>query len=142
MNIVIRKYLKILRVELEDLYEHIDELIAVNRERRAKKQETEHVCFENVAVLENEKCGLTEFLTVLDRIDPGAYADLDHLIDDLSRRFREKVTSCAIAQAAYLFALRKMRKVRAYVAPSGSVNRFSADDVTREGVPQRQPADH
>jgi hypothetical protein len=118
MDLQREKFLAHLKVELEHLVKRITWLISQNRDRLQKHEETEHVCFENVAVLENEMHGMQAFLRVIDRIDVDGYADLDAMVSDLKKRFRDHITSCGLAEAAYVFAEKKIDYIRRYIEGS------------------------
>lgn len=116
MHLPQRKFKAILRIEIEDLIAHVNALVERHRAREARGEETEHVCFENIAVLLNEECGFGDFLRLLDRTDPMAFPDLDALAADLAERFRARVRACGLAEAGYLFVERKIHRVKDYVA--------------------------
>jgi hypothetical protein len=112
-----RKFLRILRIELEDLDEHLHDLIGAYQAKYDSREETEHVCLENMATLRNEECGVHHFLHLLDRFDPDAVADLDTLKTALRTQFRDAVRAAGLAQCACVYADRKIEKVAAYVQP-------------------------
>ncbi len=118
MKDCMRRFLKVLVVELEDLDTHIEELVQVQNERYAARLESEYVCLENVATLRNEACGLHHFVRIVNTIDLDQFQDLDQLIDHLRRTFRAELKRCGLAPAAYVFAERKMARVEHYVKES------------------------
>jgi len=119
MNLVKRKYLQILRIELEHLEQHIDQLISEHVASGQARTETEHVCLENVAVLQNEECGLHAFMRVLDNLDVDEYADIDALHAGIEEKFVQRVRECGFAEVALIYARKKMVKVRDYCRPTG-----------------------
>lgn len=109
------KFLRILRLEMEDLEDHIVQMVADYRAREERHEVTEHVCFGNVAVLSNEDCAVRHFRRILESIRPEDYGSLDEMIDDVRGRFDREVCLAGLSRAACLFAQRKIQRVRAYV---------------------------
>lgn len=109
------KFLRILRVELEDLEMHADEMVAAYRERLQRHETTEHVYFENVAVLHNETRCLQRYIRILDETNPDEYDDPQQVADALKKRFTHVIDACGMARAAFVFAEHKIDKVLAYV---------------------------
>ena len=114
-----KKFVRILQIELEDLIEHLHELIRDYQAKYDSGAETEHVCLENMATLRNEECGVHYFLKLLDTVDVGAFEDLDVLIAGLRERFRKPVQHGGLAPCACVHANREIDKVAAYVRSSG-----------------------
>jgi hypothetical protein len=112
-----KKFVRILRIELEDLDEHLHGLIDAYQAKYDTRQETEHVCLENMATLRNEECGVHHFLNLLDRVDPAGFDDLDALTTALRAQFRDAVRAAGLAPCACVYAGRKIEKVAAYVRP-------------------------
>lgn len=110
-----KKFLRILRLEMEDLEDHILEMVSDYRRREERHEITEHVCFGNVAVLSNEDCAVRHFRRILDAIRPEDYASLDMMIEDIRGQFEREVGVAGLSRAACLFAQRKIQRVRAYV---------------------------
>jgi hypothetical protein len=115
-SLIMAKFIKILKAELEDLEGHLDLLEADYQSMLAERRTTEHVARENAAVFENEKRCLSHFVEIVAKTDVKAFAGLDALADHLKRRFVEEVETCGYARAAYVFAERKIDKVVRYVA--------------------------
>ncbi len=119
LDIDLLRFLQILKVELEHLEAHTRILIDLYHERETRREVTEHVCSENVAVLRNEECGFCHFVRVLDKLDVTTFASLPALIDAIRTAFEREIQTAGLAHAAFLFADRKLRKVQHYVEASG-----------------------
>jgi hypothetical protein len=115
MPMVLSKFVKILRVEFEDLEGDIELLVEKNYRRLQEHAETERVCRENVATLRNEEFGLRHFVEILDQVEVDDFDNLDHLVATLRQRFHEVIERCGLARATLAFADRKIAKVRRYV---------------------------
>jgi hypothetical protein len=111
------KFVKILRIELEHLGDHI--LLLMNAYHdRGPANLTDRVRQENLAVLTNEKTGVRLLVDVLDSVDVTAYETLDELTNSLKQSFERKLEEAGVARAAYLFAERKIAKVARYIQGS------------------------
>jgi hypothetical protein len=115
MRLLMIKYLDILRAELVHIERTIAEMVTDHVKRETVGAETEHVCFENVATLENEESGVRGCLQAIETIQPADYPDLDTMIAELDRRFREVIRKTGLAEIAYVFAQQKLLKVKRYV---------------------------
>lgn len=111
----LKKYLGILRLELDDLADHCEELVEQYRNGRYEGKFTEHVMLENIALFKNEECGFRCFVHVLDEIEPENYEALESLVAEIKRRFREILIRGGLAHAAYVFAEKKVDKVAMYI---------------------------
>lgn len=118
MKSVIEKYLKILRIELEDLDRHIERLVIENQDRLKRREVTEYVCLENVAVLRSEEFGIRHFINIVDRTDPDSFDGLDALLTHLREAFASEIERAGLAPAACRFAERKISKVHRYITAS------------------------
>ena len=118
-GLVCEKYLSILRIEMEHLSRHIENMVREHLEREKAGSETEHVCLENIAVLKGEECGFHSMAKILEKVDAEAYEDVDALDRALRIKFREHIRCCGLPQAAVVFAERKMDKVLDYCRPTG-----------------------
>lgn len=111
----LERYIRILEAELDHLERRVELMVASYLEKEERHEVTEHVCHENVAVLENEECGLRRFITILHRLDLDAYPDLDALVAAIKAQFKAVIEHSGLAAATYVFAERKVNKVYRYV---------------------------
>jgi len=110
-----KNYLNILRMELEDLHEDIDNLIRECAEQKEDCEITNYVYMENLANLKNEMLGLDVFAKIIDSTDPESYATLDEMISALKVVFAERMSEYGIINAIRLLVERKLEKVKKYV---------------------------
>jgi len=106
-----RGFRDLLKLELEDLWEHAERLAQDSEARRRAGQVSAHVCYENVAVLKNEECCYRSFIRILDALDPGAFDGVRPMVAEIRRQFRERVEACGFCNCSYLFADRKIQKL-------------------------------
>lgn len=115
MHSIMRKYLQILEIELEDLKEDIELLIARNKEKGKKGKISSYVLLENMAVLRNELCGIGTFRKILAGINPETYSSVDEFIKDIEQQFRVRIAECGFGEGVFLMIQRKLHKVLKYV---------------------------
>jgi hypothetical protein len=111
-----RKYLDILRIEVEDLIEDIGLIVNEYTERRDRGEITNYVFLENLAVLHNELLGVDDMMEMLDSVDPESYSNLDELVADIEVKIKNKIKNSHLAEALYPLVKRKLEKVSRYVA--------------------------
>ena len=112
---LLEKYVRVLDIELDDLTSHLDCLLSDYQRRRDNREISEHVLLENAALLKNEARSIQHFKSTLAAMDLALYPDLDALVANVKTQFEEQLKKSGLASAAYLFALRKIIKVRDYV---------------------------
>ncbi len=110
-----KNYLNILRLELEDLHEDIDNLMKACEEQKDDCAITNYVFMENLANLKNELLGLDVFSKIIDETDPAAFESLDDMIIYLKNLFSDEMNEFGIINAVRLLIDRKMEKVKKYV---------------------------
>ena len=118
MRMAMVKFVKVLRIEMEDLESYLEFLIAENYRRQGEHTETERVCRENVATLRNEELGVHHFIEILDRVDVDNFDDLNHLVATIRKRCHDVIARHGLAEAAIAYADRKIAKVESYVRDS------------------------
>ncbi len=112
---IVSKYLKILRIELEELEKDIEALEELYRKKHSDREITNYVFLENVSLIQHEESGLKAFLHVLDGLDARSYAGLQPLIGDIEARFQAIVQASSIPEAIYGIVRRKIEKTSRYV---------------------------
>ena len=108
-------FLKIMKIELEDLKEDLIMMIKCCEERKAKGELTDHVYLANNALFQNELVGINDFVLILNNIDIEIFQDLDTLIASLKSQFKEQIKRLGLAEAVNVCIQRKMEKVKQYV---------------------------
>lgn len=111
-----RKYfLKIMKIELEDLKDDLQLMINSCEERKEKGELTEHVYLANCTLFKNELVGLNDFMTILRGTKINQFDTLEQLILYLQGRFKEQIKKLSLAEALEVCIERKMDKVKQYV---------------------------
>ncbi len=110
-----KKYLKILRIEIEDLKYDVEGLIEECNKEREIGQVSEYVCLENLVIFRRELLGLGVFTQILDSIDTDRFENLDEMIEFIRKSFIEKLKELNLLKAIIHYVERKLDKVKKYV---------------------------
>ncbi|RKY49887.1 MAG: hypothetical protein DRP91_03110 [Candidatus Neomarinimicrobiota bacterium] len=108
-------YLKILKIELEDLKDDIEQLIEETRKEKDAGKLTNYVFFQNIALFKNELLGLNVFEDIIESTNPEDFDNLDEMIVHLKERFFKKIKTLGLAEAIRVYVGRKMTKAKRYV---------------------------
>ena len=115
MRAVKQNYLRILRIELEDLHEDIERLIEQCRKSRDCGSVSEKVFMQNLATFKNELLGVNAFQAVLDAVDPNQFETLEAMIENIRSQFLSLIRSHGLVPALSIYVNRKLDKVARYV---------------------------
>lgn len=115
MKNLLRKFQKILLVEIEDLHDDLDLFIQVVNDRHRDHQITDYVFHENLATLRNEVLGLEDCFRGCEEIDPGDARTADDLAAALKLRFRERLRSHGYVPALNTLLEKRIDKIAAYL---------------------------
>uniref|UniRef100_A0A7C3E131 Uncharacterized protein n=1 Tax=Gracilinema caldarium TaxID=215591 RepID=A0A7C3E131_9SPIR len=110
-----RLFMKILKAELEDCLEDVEDLKNLYERRLLKNDVTNYVYNENEALLKRELDGIRKALDALDSIDVDTYENLDTLAAAVDAVIQKKVLEYEDPEAVYQIAKRKLLKVLRYV---------------------------
>ncbi len=116
----LRLFLKILKAELEDCVEDLEDL-AILYDRKHRSQEiTNYVFNENEALLSQELTGIKKLLSSIDDMTIERYDSLDSFALSVDELMQKKVLEFDDPKAVYTIAKRKLLKVLSYLASEGS----------------------
>lgn len=110
-----KKFLNILRVELDDALEDFDALIGLYRKKHADGHLTDYVLQQNVGFVETEKQALRDVRQALDVVELCESEELDHLRSRLEELVDETIKDHDLPAPAEDYMLRKIEKVFRYV---------------------------
>lgn len=111
-----RHFVRVLKVELEDLMEDIRHRIQLNDARFQREDITHYVHDENMALLNREIEALVNFIGIVDAIDVAIYKDVDEIEGTLLEASKSLVARMEDPEAIYVQLQRKMRKVRKFLS--------------------------
>lgn len=110
-----RKFIKIFRVELEDLAYDLDVLIKDMEQKRETGEVSNYVCQENVRVFQNEVFALKDVTEELENIDADAFSSVDEIYEAIKEKANETIKKHALIKASLTLIERKLKKVYNYV---------------------------
>ncbi len=120
MKDLLQKYLKLLKIELEDVEEDLSVLLELHEQRKQRGEITNYVFLENVAVLKKGILGIRNFLQSVDILDAGKYSSLTEMIEDIDNLFKQKTKDYNFPEAIYTLTERKFNKIAKYILSSES----------------------
>jgi hypothetical protein len=121
MRAMLNKLISIFRIELQDLEEDINDLLAILERRRDSQEITTYVYLENKGVLLNEIACVKELVGKIGAVDANRYGSVDDLIAAIRELLKERIKECAFPEAVHSLVQRKFEKVCSYVmGPEGS----------------------
>jgi hypothetical protein len=111
-----RLFLKVLKAELEDCLEDVEDLANLYERKFCGEEITNYVYNENEALLKRELSGLKNILQTIDDVALDRYESVDALAADIDGMIQKKVLDFEDPQAVYGIAKRKLLKVLRYTA--------------------------
>jgi len=110
-----RKFLKILRVELEDLEEDMELLIDLHREKEQKRVITPYVCMENIGLIKNEISAVKRIIGSIENVGIDEYNNIEELTEHINNIFKKQIKESDYPDSIYFFVKRKLDKVKKYI---------------------------
>lgn len=108
---VIKNFIAILKLEIEDLQADLELLIAENQRKKDEGKITDYVYMENDALYRHELQATKTFQSILENVNPDQFKQLEDLTNYLRDTFREG----GYVRAINICIERKIRKVTRYV---------------------------
>jgi hypothetical protein len=109
-----RLFLKVLKAELEDCLEDVEDLEILYERKHGCEEISNYVYNENEALLKRELAGLKNILQTIDDVTLDRYASVDALATDVDAMIQKKVLEFEDPEAVYGIAKRKLLKVLRY----------------------------
>ena len=108
------RYLKILKIELEDLENDIAFSEELLRQKHDEHKITDYVFMENLSTFRSELLGIKEMENEIDKL-VDKYDDLEDLMKDVYKFFEDKVRDAGLPEIVYVLIKRKLDKVYQYL---------------------------
>jgi hypothetical protein len=105
-------FLRILSIEISDMEEGVEVLLASTAERHSRHEITEYVWTENSALLKHELHILQIIHAKLDGLDPNQFESIEALITAIRADLDGRED---LPRALYSFFMRKIEKVKRYM---------------------------
>ncbi|HAK46671.1 MAG TPA: hypothetical protein DCO79_12240 [Spirochaeta sp.] len=110
-----RKYLEILKIELEDLIYDLEFSENVLAKRLQEHEITEYVFLENIGLLKKEILGIERIKLMLKESDKQI-GSINELRDRIESYFQDEIKSAGLPDVVFLLISRKLEKVCRYMA--------------------------
>ena len=110
-----RKYLEILRIELEDLIEDLEFSEEVLTKRFKDHEITEYVFLENIGLLKKEVLGVAKVKRMIEEM-AGNFSDTDVLRSKIEIYFDKEIKSAGLPGVVLLLVNRKLDKIDKYIS--------------------------
>jgi hypothetical protein len=112
---LLRKFLGILKLELEDLEDDIGDLLEVCQRRKDQREITDYVYLENKTLLLNEIAAIKSLIHSLDDLDTGRFATQEQMFQEVDRLIHARTRDSAFPEAVYSLVKRRLDKVKQYL---------------------------
>lgn len=109
------RYLKILKIELEDLETDIAFSEEILQKKYDDREISHYVFLENLSTFKAELMGIREMEGEIDQLI-DKYETLDDLIKDVYQFFEKKVEDAGLPEVVFVLIKRKLDKVYQYLA--------------------------
>jgi hypothetical protein len=109
---IIKNFIAILKIEIEDLQADLELLISENQRKKDTGKITDYVFLENDALYRHELQATRTFQQILNNLDYQQFNQLTDVIDYLRNAFREG----GYVRAINICIERKLNKVARYVS--------------------------
>lgn len=110
-----RKYLSILKIELEDLADDLEDLLNVYKTDAISKRITEYVSRENASLARHEIAALKLLLREIGAFSAEFYENEDEMEEAVTEFFRTSIRKKGYPYAIFYLIENKIRKVRRYM---------------------------
>ena len=118
MKDLLHKFVSVLRIELEDLEEDIQDLIDICQKRKDSKEITNYVYLENKSLLVSEISGIKELLNSISALDTGNFHSIKEMFQEIDRLIQVRTRECSFPEAVYSLVKRRLDKVVTYIVSS------------------------
>ena len=115
MRVKLRKYLDVLKIELEDLETDLGLMSELYGRREKQDEITDYVFLENVSLLQSEISGVASIIRSIDAIPVSEFSNLGEFVDYLEGRFRQRTEHSGYPESVYALVKRKLTKVSRYI---------------------------
>jgi len=110
-----RKFLKILSVELEDIKEDLKFMEEQQERRKNSNEITDYVYLENIGMIKKEFTGIAVAEEVLSSVSADDFQDMDELVEALIKSLATRLASADLPPSILEICKRKIAKVMRFV---------------------------
>lgn len=122
----LNKYVDILRIELNDLINEINEHIDISHKEHSERVIKNFTYHGNLTIYEKQLEGIKQTLSLLEEISLSEYNSVNELVKDLSERMKVYFTTRGILEGGYHLTLSRIEGAKNYVLRTEKNTRYSA----------------
>lgn len=115
MKDLLRKFIGILKVELEDLESDIGDLLEVCQRRKDNREITNYVYLENKSLLIREITGIKSLVHSLDALDTQGFSSSQEMFREIDLQILARTREGDFPEAVYSLVKRRLEKVIKYL---------------------------
>ena len=115
MKDLLRKFIGILKVELEDLESDIGDLLEVCQRRKDNREITNYVYLENKSLLIREITGIKSLVHSLDALDTQGFSSSQEMFRAIDLQILARTREGDFPEAVYSLVKRRLEKVIKYL---------------------------
>lgn len=115
MKDLLRKFIGILKVELEDLESDIGDLLEICQRRKDNREITEYVYQGNKNLLIREITGIKSLVNSLDALDTRGFSSPQEMFREIDLQILARTREGDFPEAVYSLVKRRLEKVIKYL---------------------------
>jgi hypothetical protein len=116
MKDLLHRFIGILKIELEDLEEDINDLLELCQRRKNGKEISNYVYLENQSLLLNEIAGIKSLIAGLGTMDTRKFSSQEEMFQEIDRLIHSRTRECAYPEAVYSLVKRRLDRVIQFLA--------------------------
>ena len=110
-----KKFISIMKIELEDLIEDLNHLVDDYRDKKEHDLITNYVFMENLALLQHEMYGIKKFSQFISSLNLSEFKDINGISEHIKEVLEKKITSSDFASCLFPMICRRLVKAAHYV---------------------------
>jgi transcription-repair coupling factor (superfamily II helicase) len=110
-----KKFINIIKIEMEDLIEDLNNLVDDYKEKKEKDLITNYVFMENLALIQHEMYGIGKFSEIVCALNLEDYKDIEEISDHIKDILEKKIATSDFANCLFPMISRRIAKASKYV---------------------------
>ncbi len=110
-----RKFISIIKIEMEDLIEDLNDLVDDYKEKKEKDLITKYVFMENLALIQHEMYGIRKFSEIIGTLNLDDYKDIEEISNHIKDILEKKIAIADFASCLFPMISRRIVKTSKYV---------------------------
>ncbi|SHO53352.1 hypothetical protein [Anaerocolumna xylanovorans] len=122
----VNKYVDILRIELNDLINEINEHVETSHQEHNDRVIKNFTYHGNLTIYEKQLEGIKQTAKLLEEMDLSDYESINDLAKDLTERMKSYFTTRGLLEGGYHLTLKRVEGARDYVLRTERNTKYSA----------------